>query len=312
MKTTITTGIVSVALTALAVLAIRRRGRGRDGRVPAPADVLVCMLAPLPARPSTVDSGLNPVRAESPPSDASGTPAPTAPTAFHTVAVIDDDAPSDSRLSSGSSRRWKLPPHDDPRAESAIRTFARSGGPETEDTDDEETPVAPTTGFATRRAWNEAFRHEEHRFARYGCPVTLVVAEIDGLDSLAARLGQGAADRLIAPVKAVIRRNARAADVLARAGRTRFVALLPETDEIATINYVERVRCECDMWLEAGELAVRLAIGWAQPIAGGNLADALRLADDRMNADRRRQGFCTPAVTAVPLTHDQESPSSRG
>jgi diguanylate cyclase (GGDEF)-like protein len=226
--------------------------------------------------------------------------------------VIDDDAPSDSRLSSRPSRRWKLPPHDDPRAESAIRTFARGGEPETEDTDDEETLVVPTTGFATRRAWNEAFRHEEHRPDRHGWLVTLVVAEIDGLDSLAARLGQGAADRLIPPVETVMRRNARAADVLARTGHARFVALLPETDEIAAINYVERVRSECDTWLEAGGLAVRLALGWAQPLAGGSLADALRLADDRMNADRRRQGFCTPPVTAVPLTHDVESRPSRG
>lgn len=270
------------------------------------------MLASLPAHPSTVDSVLNPVGAEAPTSDASGTPASTAPTAFHTVAVIDDDAPSDPRLASGRPRRWKLPPHDDPRAESAIRAFARGGGPETEDADDEETLVAPTTGFATRRAWNEAFRHEEHRLARYGCPVTLVVAEIDGLDSLAERLGQGAADRLIPPVEAMMRRNARAADVPARTGHTRFVALLPETDEVAAINYVERVRSECDMWLEAGGLAVRLALGWAQPIAGGSLADALRLADDRMNADRRRQDFRTPPATAVPLTYDEESPLSGG
>ena len=223
--------------------------------------------------------------------------------------MIDDDAPSGPRLPSRRSRRWKLPPHDDPRAESAIRAFTRGGGPETEDTDDEETLVAPTTGFATRRAWNEALRHEEHRLARYGCPVTLVVAEIDGLDSLAARLGQGAADRLIPLVEAVMWRNARAADVHARTGRTRFVALLPETDEVAAINYVERVRSECDMWLEAGGLAVRLALGWAHPIAGGSLADALRLADDRMNSDRRRQGFRIPPATAVPLTNEESRPS---
>jgi diguanylate cyclase (GGDEF)-like protein len=226
--------------------------------------------------------------------------------------VIDDDAPSDYRLPSRSSRRWKLPPHDDPRADSAIRAFTHSGGPKTEDVDDEDTLVAPTTGLATRRAWNEAFRHEAHRLARYGCPVTLMVAEIDGLDALAAILGQGAADRLILPVEAMMRRNARAADVLTRTGPTRFVALLPETDEIAAINYVERVRSECDMWLEAGGLAVRVALGWAQPIAGESLADALRLADDRMNADRRRQGFRTPLATAVPLTHDEKSPASGG
>jgi diguanylate cyclase (GGDEF)-like protein len=217
------------------------------------------------------------------------------------------EAPStDSALPSRRPRRWKLPPHDDPRAESAILVFAGGGGLETEDADDEETRLAPTTGLADRRSWNEAFRHEQQRLARYGCLVTLVVAEIDGLDSLAAVLGQAAADRLIAPIEAILRRNARAADVPARIGRRRLVALLPETDEVAAINYVERVRSECDMWLEARGLAVRLACGWAQPMAGGRLADALRLADKRMNADRRRKDSRTPQATAVPLAIDEK------
>lgn len=206
--------------------------------------------------------------------------------ALHPVGV---KAPStDAGRPSARPRRWKLPPHDDPRAESAIRAFAGGGGLEADDTEDAETPVAPTAGFADRRAWKEAFRREQLRLARYDCPVTLVVAEIDGLDSLASVIGLGAADRLLAPIEAVMRRNTRATDVLARTARRRFAVLLPETDEIVAINYVERARSECDMWLETRGLAVRLAIGWAQPIAGGSLADALRLAHDRMNTDRRR------------------------
>jgi hypothetical protein len=126
--------------------------------------------------------------------------------------------------------------------------------------------------------------------------------EIEGLDSAAPTLGQGAADRLIPPLAAVMLQNTRAADVLARIGRRRFVALLPETDEVAAINYVERVRCACDMWMEARGLVGRMAIGWAQPSIGGSLADVLGLADDRVDADRHRQGFGTPSVTAVPLT----------
>jgi len=218
--------------------------------------------------------------------------------------VTDDAAPSDSQLQPGRPRRWKLPPHDDPRAEAAIRAFFRGIAPEIEDAEDEEARVAPAAGFATRGEWDEVFRHEEHYFARYGRPVTLLVAELDGLDALAAALGQGAAERLIPPVAAAIQRSTREADFLARTGHTRFVALLPETDEVAATNHVERVRSECNMWLEAGGVAVRLAVGWAQPTAGGSLADALRLADDRMNADRRRQRSRTPPVTAMPLTYD--------
>ena len=44
--------------------------------------------------------------------------------------------------------------------------------------------------------------------------------------------------------------------------------LLPETDEVQAINYVERVRAECDRWLAAGAVSMRLAIGWASPAPG--------------------------------------------
>jgi hypothetical protein len=52
------------------------------------------------------------------------------------------------------------------------------------------------------------------------------------------------------------------------------------------------------MWLASGAVAVRLAIGWAQTPGGGRLDGALRLADDRMNADRRRMKALQPAAQA--------------
>ena len=53
------------------------------------------------------------------------------------------------------------------------------------------------------------------------------------------------------------------ADHVARLDPGRFGVLLPETDEVAAINYVERVRRACELWLESGAIALRLAIGWA-------------------------------------------------
>jgi len=203
---------------------------------------------------------------------------------------------SDSTIPSNSSGRWVLPPHDDPRAQTTIDALIAGEAAEAEPVAQDEL-VDPVTGFETRRAWEETFRNEDNRLARYGRPVTVLVAELDGLDALAERLGQGAADRLILPVATAIRRNARSADVIARLGHARFVAVMPETDEVAAINFIERVRTACDMWLEAGAVAVRLAIGWASPPAGGKLGDALRVADERMNADRRRQ-LRAPAPTS--------------
>ena len=161
------------------------------------------------------------------------------------------------------------------------------------------------TGLASRGVWNEVLRLEAARFARYGRPVTIVVAELDGWDSLVAMLGQGAADYLLPSIASAMVRHARDADFLARTGDARFVALLPETNEVSATNYVERVRAECDTWLEAGAIAVRLALGWAQPVPGQPFADALRRAEDRMNADRRRYDFHAPHSTGVPPVHHE-------
>ena len=148
--------------------------------------------------------------------------------------------------------------------------------------------VDPASGLFTAGAWARILHNESDRYARHGRRVTIVIAEIDGLDALASRLGDDGVRQVAAWVAESARRNARGGDVLAQTGRARYAALLPETDEIAAINFVERVREECDGWLSARGLAARLAMGWAHPPRGLGLADALRLADERMNADRRR------------------------
>jgi diguanylate cyclase (GGDEF)-like protein len=146
----------------------------------------------------------------------------------------------------------------------------------------------PVSGLFAEGAWARILHNEADRYARHGRRVTVVIAEIEGLDAPAPGLGDDAVRQVTAWVAESARRNARGSDVLARTGRARYAALLPETDEIAAINFVERVRDECDGWLSARGPALRLAIGWAHPPAGSGLAEALRLADDRMNADRRR------------------------
>jgi GGDEF domain-containing protein len=95
------------------------------------------------------------------------------------------------------------------------------------------------------------------------------------------------ADRLITPIANTLLRNSRRADRVARVGPVRFHVLLPKTDEITAINYVDRVREETDDWLAAGAVASRLVIGWASPGTGTAFADAMRVAEERMNADRR-------------------------
>jgi diguanylate cyclase (GGDEF)-like protein len=144
------------------------------------------------------------------------------------------------------------------------------------------------TGLETAMAFEEAVRYEDARYARYGRSATVVVAELDRFEDLADRFGPFVADRLIGPVAATFRAQARRSDRVARVGHIRFNVLLPETDEVVAINYVERVREACDLWLENAAVSVRLVMGWASAGPAGSLPEAIRVAERRMHAERAR------------------------
>jgi len=225
--------------------------------------------------------------------------------------------PSEPRLANGETpvmsanaeqpirpRRFAMPDDEDYPSDESVHAFLSSGpgadGPPLDIFDLE-------TGLRTGLAWDEALGHEEARRARYGRPVTVVVAELDRLDALARQLGWENADRLIRPVAQALVVNARASDIIARLGHHRFGVLLPETDEIRAINYVERIRLACDAWLEAAAVAVRLSIGWASAPSGGDLADAYKIAERRMYAERNA---ATTAPTAIAPGDDPGAPGA--
>jgi diguanylate cyclase (GGDEF)-like protein len=152
----------------------------------------------------------------------------------------------------------------------------------------ESSPTDPLTGFDGPATWGKRLTEENARVQRYGRAATVVLVELAGLDRLAERLGPAAAERLIPPLATTMRRNARSADSLARLGPTRFAALLPDTDEVKAINYIERVRSACDVWLEAGAVSLRLSVGWAEISVNQPVDPAILAAERRLNEERQR------------------------
>ncbi len=144
------------------------------------------------------------------------------------------------------------------------------------------------TGLLVAKEWNRIVADEDARVNRYRHPATAVIIELDGFDRLVANLGPEAGDRVLPALADTLSRNARGADQLARIGPTRFGILLPETDEIVAINYIERVREACDLWLASGAIALHLSIGWASPGPDSSLAVAIARAQERMFAEQRR------------------------
>jgi diguanylate cyclase (GGDEF)-like protein len=199
----------------------------------------------------------------------------------------------------GPGRRFPVGDrHNEPGAEAAIAGFlALEPGRVPNEGPTPDPTLDPLTGLDTLFAWERTLAEENARYVRYRRPVSVVVAEIDGLSRLVDRFGAEPARRVLPAVGDAMRRLARRTDKVAHVGGGRFLVLLPETDEVAAINYVERVRVACERWLESGAVALHLSIGWASPTAVGELDTAMRAAEERMYAERRRmsrQGSAGP------------------
>ena len=171
------------------------------------------------------------------------------------------------------------------------------------------------TGLDDEATWDRRLADESARVRRYPRPVTIVRLELEGLERLTGLLGDEAGDRLLLAMADTLRRLARDTDHVARLGHGGFAVLMPETPEEAAVGYVERVSRACGLWLEAGAIAVRLAVGWAATSGGIDLADVQQIATERMHGgqwrDTRRAGTVAdeapvasdagrPPVTDVP------------
>jgi diguanylate cyclase (GGDEF)-like protein len=144
----------------------------------------------------------------------------------------------------------------------------------------------PLTGTDGPRLWDRIISSEVARVSRYHRPATVVLVDISGLDDFAQAWGPEVAERLFIQLARTLSVESRSSDHIARIDRTRFAILLTETDEIAAINFVERVRDGCESLIRAPEL-VRIGIGWAGPSVSADLRGAVDLAAARLAEELR-------------------------
>jgi diguanylate cyclase (GGDEF)-like protein len=130
--------------------------------------------------------------------------------------------------------------------------------------------------------WDRLVREESARVARFGRPITVVMAELRRLDGVADRLGRDVADRVVTETASLLVTEGRSVDRIAWLGDARFGVLLLETEESGASHYVDRVRAVADGWLESAGLSLRLSLGWASPVEGGDVIAAAATAQQRM------------------------------
>ena len=98
------------------------------------------------------------------------------------------------------------------------------------------------TGCASLDSLDRRLRDEFERARRYQLRFALVLVDIEKLHDVNDRLGQAAGDRVLAETGAMLQREIRAPDFVARYGGDEFALILPETDGRGGRHFVERLR----------------------------------------------------------------------
>ncbi|HOP40164.1 MAG TPA: GGDEF domain-containing protein [Geobacteraceae bacterium] len=137
--------------------------------------------------------------------------------------------------------------------------------------------------------YNRSYFTEEmeriERGRRY--PVSIMLADLDGLKRVNDTLGHAVGDRLIQHAAQVIRHSVRGDDVVARIGGDEFAIILPATDTATAHEVRDRIRRSEELFnLECRNYVIGISIGIATAEQGGPLAEVLRLADKRMYDDK--------------------------
>jgi diguanylate cyclase (GGDEF)-like protein len=138
------------------------------------------------------------------------------------------------------------------------------------------------TGLPARSFWDVILRAESSRCSRWSRSATVVLVAIAGLDDVIAQWGTEMLDRPMTDLSRILRSGCRASDYVTRLDASRFGVLLTETDEIAAINVVERLRAKADRDVGARLSQGRICFGWASPKGKSTLLEAVGSAEERL------------------------------
>jgi diguanylate cyclase (GGDEF)-like protein len=145
----------------------------------------------------------------------------------------------------------------------------------------------PLTGLPNRRVFDQRIADELDRARRYGQVVTIVLIDVDDFKRVNDTHGHPVGDVILKQLAALLKRELRTMDSIARIGGEEFVMVLPETGGTGARLFADRVLrriSQHDFGREAPEVRVTASAGLAT-FPDDRAADPealLRLADENL------------------------------
>ncbi|MBU1228365.1 MAG: diguanylate cyclase [Proteobacteria bacterium] len=149
----------------------------------------------------------------------------------------------------------------------------------------EEQLVFVSTHDALTGLHNRAHFEAEFNRAAQGraLPVSVIMADVDGLKAVNDNLGHAAGDEMIKAAADILRRAFRTGDLVARLGGDEFAVLLVGADEHCVAQSLKRIRAEQKACCHRDSaVPVRISLGAATARTPAELGQVLREADRRM------------------------------
>jgi diguanylate cyclase (GGDEF)-like protein len=144
----------------------------------------------------------------------------------------------------------------------------------------------PLTGLRNQRAFEERLAEEVARAGRYGGPLSLLIADVDGLKAVNDRGGHHAGNLALRAVADAMRKDARQTDLAARIGGDEFALLAPNTLASEAVALGDRIRC----LVTEGAAGVTISVGVATLRPDRPEAEALLQAADAALYEAKHRG----------------------
>ena len=150
----------------------------------------------------------------------------------------------------------------------------------------------PLTGVGNRLAWDEAVALADAQGAE---PVSVIIADLDGLKKANDEHGHDVGDALICAAAKTIRAEVRETDLVARLGGDEFGVLLAGASRERCRLTARRIKRAVAEHPPVAGIRLTVSLGWAATPDVPTVTEARRVADQQMYAEKQTHLTARPA-----------------